>query len=258
MVQPNAKSGPGSRTKARKPRLNAQERRQHIIEKAAHLVAENGERNVTTRLIAKESGISDALLYQHFPSKDELFREITDILQGKSLSLPDLFLESKPSSRTLMDYLYLSAYVSLHPSLQKQGADLPRLLLESFLGDGALLRTHVNRRWGLIAETFRESLQAAKTAGDMFQNRGEDQADTTLVMEMAHQLIVTIHCFQYLPDKPLMTTALSPDQFVDRVVLFILRGLGFKEAAIKRLYDPEKILLRFHDKLGTLRVDTDR
>ena len=48
-------------------------RREQILGVAAELFAQLGFRGTTTRRIAEEAGINEALLFRHFPSKEELY-----------------------------------------------------------------------------------------------------------------------------------------------------------------------------------------
>ena len=57
-------------------RLPAEERRVGIVEAAKPLFARHGFAGTTTRQIAQMAGVSEALLFQHFPSKAALYREI--------------------------------------------------------------------------------------------------------------------------------------------------------------------------------------
>jgi len=57
-----------------KPRLSVQERRKHIIESALRLFAEKGFSGTKTREIAELAGISEALIFQHFKTKEDLYR----------------------------------------------------------------------------------------------------------------------------------------------------------------------------------------
>ena len=63
-----------------KPRLHAEERRVAIVEAAKPLFAQHGFAGTTTKQIARAAGVSEALVFQHFPSKAALYREI--LLQG--------------------------------------------------------------------------------------------------------------------------------------------------------------------------------
>ncbi|MBI2891232.1 MAG: TetR/AcrR family transcriptional regulator [Nitrospirae bacterium] len=56
-------------------RLSKPERRAHILQKAASAFGRSNYRRATTKAIAEESGVSEALLFQHFASKEEIFVE---------------------------------------------------------------------------------------------------------------------------------------------------------------------------------------
>lgn len=58
-------------------RLSAAERREVILDAAAELFAAKGFHETSVGEIAARSGISKIVLYDHFPSKDELFLELT-------------------------------------------------------------------------------------------------------------------------------------------------------------------------------------
>src|SRR5436190_14701999 len=57
-------------------RLDSDERRQAIVDAAVPLFARKGFAGTTTRELAEAAGISEALLFRHFPSKQLLYGEI--------------------------------------------------------------------------------------------------------------------------------------------------------------------------------------
>src|SRR5258708_18152636 len=57
-------------------RLDSDERRKAIVRTAVPLFARKGFAGTTTRELAEAAGISEALLFRHFPSKQLLYREI--------------------------------------------------------------------------------------------------------------------------------------------------------------------------------------
>src|SRR4030088_1827087 len=57
-------------------RLDSDERRQTIVDAAVPLFARKGFAGTTTRELAEAAGVSEALLFKHFPSKQVLYREI--------------------------------------------------------------------------------------------------------------------------------------------------------------------------------------
>lgn len=58
-----------------KQRLPAAERRKLIIRAALKCFTQHGYRGATTKRIAREAGVAEALLYRYFGSKDALFME---------------------------------------------------------------------------------------------------------------------------------------------------------------------------------------
>lgn len=54
-------------------RLNASDRRQQILEVASGLFSRKGYQGTTTREIAETAGVNEALLFRHFPSKENLY-----------------------------------------------------------------------------------------------------------------------------------------------------------------------------------------
>src|ERR1700749_1585124 len=57
-------------------RLDSDERRKTIVAAAVPLFARKGFAGTTTKELAEAAGISEALLFRHFPSKKHLYGEI--------------------------------------------------------------------------------------------------------------------------------------------------------------------------------------
>ncbi len=78
------------------PRMTGQERRRAILDAAIRLFSERGFRGVTTRELAHTVGVTEPVLYQHFPSKRDLYTAIIEhkIAQTEELKgrLEDLCL----------------------------------------------------------------------------------------------------------------------------------------------------------------------
>ena len=60
-------------------RLSAEARRLSILRAAIPIFAKKGFNGTTTKMIAQSAGVSEALLYRHFPSKEVIYRELQDI-----------------------------------------------------------------------------------------------------------------------------------------------------------------------------------
>ncbi|MCX6598199.1 MAG: TetR/AcrR family transcriptional regulator [Acidobacteria bacterium] len=70
-------------------RMAAPARREMILETAIRLFAERGFRGVTTRELAAEVGVTEPVLYQHFPSKRDLYHALIEHKMAKSQALYD-------------------------------------------------------------------------------------------------------------------------------------------------------------------------
>lgn len=55
------------------PRFSAQDRRQQIMQVAMGLFARQGFNGTTTRQIAQQAGVNEAIVFRHFPCKEDLY-----------------------------------------------------------------------------------------------------------------------------------------------------------------------------------------
>ena len=63
-------------------RVSAPDRKRQILAVATRLFARQGFSGTTTREIAEKAGVNEALVFRHFPSKEELY---WDVLETKIL-----------------------------------------------------------------------------------------------------------------------------------------------------------------------------
>ena len=59
-------------------RLSASDRKKQLLEVATRLFAQQGYAGTTTREIASECGVTEAILFRHFPSKEELYWQVIE------------------------------------------------------------------------------------------------------------------------------------------------------------------------------------
>ena len=59
-------------------RMAGDERRRQIVRVAMRLFSERGFRGTTTKEIAQAAGVSEAIIFRHFATKDELYKAIID------------------------------------------------------------------------------------------------------------------------------------------------------------------------------------
>lgn len=59
-------------------RLSAPDRRKKLLTAALELFSRQGYRGTTTREIARRAGVSEALLFRHFPNKEDLYWSVLE------------------------------------------------------------------------------------------------------------------------------------------------------------------------------------
>jgi AcrR family transcriptional regulator len=217
-------------------RLSSDERRQAIIEAVKGVFAEKGFDGTTSRELAKAAGVSEALLYKYFPSKQSLYAAML----GACAEAPG-WLECnriqalEPSAATLIMMVdsLMSHLVEARSVYLDDGA-LGRLAVRSLLDDGefvrAILKPFTN---GWIA-SFAACLKAAATIGDLHEAPTSPELCAWFVHHIAFALMLHLY-----PKVPGVDYNVPEQTLVEQAVRFALRGVGLKEGTIERYYNPK-------------------
>lgn len=218
-------------------KLTAANRKEAILTAAVPVFARLGRAGATTKEIAKAAGISEALLYKHFPGKDALYTELENHCVEASAVGNRLFDDAAPSTATLVigvAILVQAVFPGIGPKQSHE--DTKRLVTSSLLGNGRFAKTFLDRHVKPWVGSFEKSLQAARATGDI-----EDGVHTGKVeIWFVHHLANTLHLIS-LPEAGVVDYGATQEELVESAVRFLLRGLGLKNAAIDRYYDPQEI-----------------
>lgn len=221
-------------------RLSADQRKQAIVDAVRDVFAEKGFDGTTTRELAKAAGVSEALLYKHFPSKESLYAAMLDACaKGPAFAQFKRILALEPSTSTLvlMVYFTISHYVLQRPGDPHKAA-LNCLLVRSLLEDGALVRlTHKKFASAWVAK-FEACVKEAVKTGDIGETRLRRDLRVWFVHHIAFSLMLHLH-----PKVPAIDYNVTKDALVEQATWFALRGVGLGEEAIKRLYNPKALSL---------------
>src|SRR5436190_5853703 len=123
-------------------RLDGDERRKAIVAASVPLFARKGFAGTTTKELAETAGISEALLFRHFPSKKHLYGEILRLGCEGDPALEQL-AALEPSTATLVHMITFMVRYFLLGMAEIDRAELDsrlRLVLHSFLEDGEYAR----------------------------------------------------------------------------------------------------------------------
>lgn len=67
-----------ARNRERRRRMSAGDRRAQLIDVALDVFSRKGFRGATTKEIAAEAGVTEAIIFRHFPSKEALYAAVLD------------------------------------------------------------------------------------------------------------------------------------------------------------------------------------
>lgn len=210
-------------------RLDSDERRKAIVAAAIPLFAGKGFSGTTTRELAEAAGISEALLFRHFPSKILLYREILRLGCEGDPALERLATLT-PSTATLVGIVrFMVRRFVLGDRREREELDPRiRLLLHSCLEDGAYARELFATVDERVVPLFAASIAAAETAGDIVPQPGGSAANRFWFA----QHIAAMMAFAALPEAGCVPYDGSPERIVDEASAFVLRGIGMTDAAI--------------------------
>jgi TetR/AcrR family transcriptional regulator, transcriptional repressor of aconitase len=209
-------------------RLDGDERRKAIVAAAVPLFARKGFAGTTTKELAEAAGISEALLFRHFPSKKHLYDEILRLGCEGHPAL-ECLAALAPSTASLVQMThFMVRYFLLGEGADRVELDTRlRLILHSLLEDGEYARELFDRIFELIHPLFAASVDAAVAAGDLTP----DVTDTGNRFWFGHHVAAMV-AFALLPGRTAFPYQGTPAALVEEATRFILRGIGFEEAAV--------------------------
>jgi AcrR family transcriptional regulator len=221
-------------------KLSKEERRAAIVKAVRRVFAEKGFHGTTTRELAKAAGVSEALLFKHFPNKEALYSAMQlSCCHAQDPAVEWLnSLEPSTSSLIAIVHFLFSRKVGRKSTCDDDEAIHMQLMFRSLMEDGEFANLHLRRaasRWTFKVE---ECLQAAIAAGDavgpgVLPNLGA---------WFTHHLAVTL--MHYLrPARPVVDYQVSRRKLVEQAVWFTLRGMGLREESIQRYYHPKALPL---------------
>ncbi len=200
----------------RKERLSGEERRTQILDVALRLFADKGFSGTRTREIAELAGISETLIFQHFKTKEDLYRAALGELFSHHPVMPEV--EEKMAKK---DDFGVFSTLALHIIRHNQrDPRIMRLAIFSAL-EGSHL-TEVFHRGGETGPPLPELL------GGYIKQRIDEGAFNKVNAQIAAQLFIET-IFMYVADKQASISGppltFSDEETVGTLVRIFLDGL---------------------------------
>jgi len=218
----------------KKKRLAAADRRESILAAATQAFATDGFGGARTQQIARAAGVSEALLFRHFPSKAALYDAVHERLIGLQDANFELMALPSPTAEGLVRMLWATFRACVYGRTGAQVAIGQRLMLLSLAGDGEHARVFLRRALRLGLRPLGEALEAARASGDLTGQPIEARNAFAFIGHVAMMIAAA-----RIPERSVVPYAPSKERLVRDAVRFCGRGLGLSEAALRR-YAPER------------------
>jgi len=205
-----------SEVSERKERLTGEERRARIIDAALNVFARKGFSGTRTKEIAELAGISETLIFQHFQTKEDLYRAALSKLFGSHPVMPDVE-EMMAKKDDVGVFSTLALHVIRH---NRQDPRIMRLAILSAL-EGPR-STDIFHHPAETQPSLRELLSR------YIQQRVDDGAFKKVNAQIAAQLFVEA-IFMYIGDQEASITGrpltFSDEETVETLVSIFIDGL---------------------------------
>ena len=149
-------------------RMTAPARREALIETACGVFARSSYRGTTTKAIAAEAGVTEPILYRHFPSKRDLYLACLEAAWARVQGLwaKALAAETDPTE-------WLAAIGFAYLSAKDKRARLVDLWIQALseAGDDPQIRRYLRRQIREVHEYVETVITQAQAAGGVIAER---------------------------------------------------------------------------------------
>jgi TetR/AcrR family transcriptional regulator len=125
-------------------RLKAEDRRKQLLGIAKKLFARYGFENTTTKAIAAEAGVSEAIIFRHFASKEELYASILD-RKADEIGIRTWGAELSASAAKADDEALVFSVVKHILDADREDPEFRKVMLQAALSGHPLHKLTANR-----------------------------------------------------------------------------------------------------------------
>jgi AcrR family transcriptional regulator len=203
-------------------RMPSEDRRRQLLRVAVENFAQNGFSGTKTKDIAAAAGVSEAILFRHFASKEDLYHAILDekeaTMGGERWFVEMNELADRRDDRGVFQHVARQVIRSF-----REDAAFHRLLLYASL-EGHLLADLFHERFGLPIGDFLSRYVALRQQEGAFRECDPGVAMMFVLGSMVHYAMTRyVICAKIFPD--------SEDEIMDQFVDLILAGVEQRPGA---------------------------
>lgn len=197
-------------TKTATPRKSHEERRDEIARTALALAADLGVGNVSTQAIADKMGVSQATVFRHFSTRDEVFMEaIAQVGRSVMAELGPIFADRSTPGAERLERL-----VRTHLRFVQNNRGIPALLFSDALHQGSpalkaevrqMMKGYAGRVAGVVLEGVEDGSIAAGADPALLA-----QTVVTMVQGVVLRWSLFDHAFNLETQADIILTLLRP------------------------------------------------
>ena len=199
-------------------RLKATERKAVILAVAKVLFSDKGYHGVSVDEIARRVGVSPAILYRHFPSKEALYEEVLNQIACKRESYVEAVVQSDGSFSELLRMITRRYVESV-----SRDPDYLRMELQSALEGSEATRQFFENRWRPFTDYIEVTIRELQPTGAVQHTDGRIAA---LMFQGMLREALYAKCIFQTPRYQ----GLELNELTDYLVTLFFRAIGYKES----------------------------
>lgn len=197
-------------------RMRAEARREQLIRVAIELFSEKGFSGTTTKEIAHAAGVTEALIFRHFPTKEALYEAILRWRVEQSC-MEEKMAELREIADRRDDALLFRSVVGGILEFHSENVDFLRLMLFAMLEEHTLAQSFRERHIQQIYDFLTDYVETRQREGAFADVDAKAAVRAILGMPFYHSLVNHIfHCSVH---------EIEVDAAVDSFVHIALEGL---------------------------------
>ncbi len=197
-------------------RLKANERRASILAVAKVLFADKGYNGVAVDEIARRLGVSPAVLYQHFPSKEALYEAVLNQISAERESYIEAALNGPDDFGSVLERMALVFADNL-----SSDSDYLRMEMQAALEDAPLARHLFENRWKSFTDFIEFNIKE-------LQQKGKLAAVNPQIASLFYQGALREALYAKIILKTPRYQALALPELIKQITRLFMQGIEYK------------------------------
>ncbi len=217
-------------------RMASEDRRQQIVQVAMRLFSERGFNGTTTKEIARAASVSEAIIFRHFATKEELYAAILDhkACAGGLATMCQEHVGMLEAIERGDDRAFFEGFARAMLDHHEQDVEFMRLLLHSALEAHDLFRMFWDRNVSEMSTFMHGYIRQRQEAGALRQIEPVIIARAFIGMIVNHSLVNNLF------DTSRSLLDISNERAAREFTDIILRGVAASAAATTASREPQR------------------